>query len=362
MSPLALLLLGCGIGDRLRPCDEGSRMVRGACVPLQDADVDVDVDCDLEVEDVYPGLGATDHDYRDPVEWTLSRPDDSAQAWIEDVPGFSFLGAEPHQVVFVPDEPLDPLTTYDAALAFCGGQQEARFSFTTSSLGTPTAASPVGTLYSLDPSAGEIIVPPGMGPVMEALLDGFVLIEVLSVGEDQVELRLAATPDGSTQDLCAPTWTVTADYDDPHVSFGPADQDLRYGDVSMTLGDFGFEGDFSADGATLGGVSAWGLVDTRPLNGGQGAADVCELMAGFGVACEPCPSDGGEFCLGVRIRGMEAVAISGVLTPVEGDCHEDCQDAGGACAPPGCACGSAGRPAGSLLVALLALAGLRRRR
>jgi hypothetical protein len=92
----------------------------------------------------------------------------------------------------------------------------------------------------------------------------------------------------------------------------PADQIvLVYQDTEIPVTDFLLQGTFSADGTRFGGGILSGLADSR------GAGDLlkqpgnedalCDLAAGVGIQCEPCP-DGQVYCLYLRAVDPTATA------------------------------------------------------
>ena len=102
-------------------------------------------------------------------------------------------------------------------------------------------------------------------------------------------------------------------------------------------------------------------VDTRSMvdlvEEGGPPNTICELVQGFGVACEEC-NDGKVFCLPLVIEDAEAVPYSPGVERIGSDCP-DCGDE--ECVPMSCTVGLGGQ--GSLAVlGLLGLLVLRRRK
>ncbi|MCB9761605.1 MAG: hypothetical protein H6739_17305 [Alphaproteobacteria bacterium] len=225
----------------------------------------------------------------------------------------------------------------------------------------------VGKVFLLESRTGRIVEPPGVGSILESYLEGSLLVEVVQVRTTQLDLRVAPVSQDNPreQDLCSATAELTFTYAEPRFSFGP--QDLSYthdGDVIAAQG-VTVQGGFAAGLEGIRDISAAGLVDTRPMvdrveEGGEPDA-ICQIVSGFGVACEPC-ADGETLCLQMEVIDLVAEETDATLIPIEGDCHESCQDRSGRCLEPGCRCGAVTGPGGAALFALLALAGLRRRR
>ena len=103
--------------------------------------------------------------------------------------------------------------------------------------------------------------------------------------------------------------------------------------VSIVIDDLSVSGVFAPDASYIGGVRFGGAIDTRSLvdliveGGGDDA--VCELVAGFGVECVPCGSDGEPYCLGLLVVDIDAPALSTTIDTIEfEDCHEQCENLG----------------------------------
>ena len=55
--------------------------------------------------------------------------------------------------------------------------------------------------------------------------------------------------------------------------------------------------------------------------------DICNLMLGFGITCEPCNSDGEPYCIRYLIEDMVANETGQSMDLVcEDQCHEMCDD------------------------------------
>lgn len=89
------------------------------------------------------------------------------------------------------------------------------------------------------------------------------------------------------------------------------------GDVEVPLEAALFSGAFSADRATVGGVRLAATLDASSLVSAVSAlwdevrdADgVCSLVGSFGVACEPCASDGQPYCVAVEVWDVPGAAL-----------------------------------------------------
>lgn len=319
--------------------------------------------CRVEVLETLPMDGATDVFYRSEVAFTLSRYDRSAGLSIDDVPGQSRI--EEDVVTFTPDAPLSPSTEYTARFTYCEGQRELSLRFTTSSTGAAVdSQSLVGQTWQVDLLSGRIVEPPGVGSLLESYLEFDLLLQAVQADANTLGLRMASGDDQGTQEPCAGTVDLVTDFSaNPAFSYGPQDTRMPFGANTVTLEDFTLSGALTPDSSGMQGLRIGGRADTRPLvdlveEGGPDDA-ICSLMAGFGVTCVTCSSDGGPYCIDLLLVDARAGQSATALQEIPGDCDESCQDADGQCPELGCA--ATGRGEGTWL-ALLAALGLALRR
>lgn len=360
MSPL-LALLACGrVGDApTELCADGWRRAVGECpatLPEQPGGDDSDnggdsgSSCDIEVQSLIPGDG-DEHYRRSPIRAELSRVPDDASIRVTGADGETDV--EGRIVTWTPDEPLPWDTRFDAALQHDCGQVE--WNFRTSKLGEPRTGEVVGRVYAFDPATGSVVVPVGVGAVLENYLEGIYVIEVLEQDGDTLKVRVAMGGADGEQDICNPTVDVDVEFaDDPWLHL--PEQRLEVGE--FVLEEFEASGTFSADGDAIGGVRLSGIADTRSFVSliGEDQEDdaVCNLMAGFGVECIAC-EDGTQRCLRLVLEDATAEAVTqDALVPIE-TCDESCSEE--ECAGCGCASG----PTGFGLLGLVAMLFMRRR-
>jgi len=297
-----------------------------------------DAGCEVEVRQTYPADGATDFYYKGTIEFQLNKADETAVISIDGVDGESWLNDRNDVVYFQPTDDLAPNSSYTATLSYCTG--EPAISFTTSALGETVSESVDLTAftYSLDLQSGRVIVPEGVGAVLQDYLDFQILVQPTSVENDQIEI-LGAIPDdtdASHQSYCDPSIPFpAADFSSaPYFQFGPQSTTIDVADMSITIDELMISGTFSADGSWFGGGSLAGEVDTRPLvpllfPEEENDNAICEFIAGFSVACIPCAGDESiPYCLQIEAVDLVAESTGGeVVEYIElENCHEQCDD------------------------------------
>ncbi|MBK7759445.1 MAG: hypothetical protein IPI35_24230 [Deltaproteobacteria bacterium] len=298
--------------------------------------VDTQPPCGVEIDETIPAAGATNFYYRGEIEFYLSDADETATLSIDGVTGTSYRNEDNDVVYFKPDAPLSPSTAYTAKLTYCTG--EAEVGFTTSALGTSIAdtSSLIGKVYSLDLQAGRVVIPEGVGSVLEQYLDIVIFMEVASADASAIRLfgALADEANPSQQDYCSQTLAFPeADFSGaPFFEIGPESTNIAVAGFEVTIDDLLISGTFAGDGSYWGGGVLQGSVDTRALvplieEGGEDSA-VCDIVAGFGVACEVCSSDGQPFCLSIKAvdLGGEEITSTDLEEIAMSDCHENCPD------------------------------------
>lgn len=292
--------------------------------------------CDISIQETFPAAGATNAYYRGAIEAHLTDEDPTAVITMDGVAGTTWLNEDQDIVYFQPDEPLTPNTDYEFTVSYCFA--DAPVSFRTSTLGEAIAdpASLVGNTYDLNLQDGRVVVPEGVGSVLEQYLEVSILIKVDDLTGNDLTMNgaLADEDDSSLQDYCTPTLDFpVADFSTaPFFGIGPADTTINVAGYSVTIEDLEVTGTFSSDGTYWGGGVLAGVIDTRALSSlvGDDAEDsaVCDLVAGFGVSCVTCASDGTDFCLEIRAvdLGGELLTESDVETIEYEDCHASCSD------------------------------------
>jgi hypothetical protein len=239
-------------------------------------------------------------------------------------------------VYFTPDEILEPSTTYTATLDYCSGSPS--IDFTTSSLGASLEGGVDITqqTYRLDLQSGRVVVPEGVGAVLQDYLDFQILVQPTAVENDTISMvgALASEVDNDFQDYCDPTIDFpVADFSDaPYFQIGPQSTTIAVSDYTLTIENLLISGTIADDGSWFGGATLSGEIDTRPLvpllfEGEDDENAICDFILGFGVSCIPCFGDENvPFCLEILAIELEADTTAGpTVESIEmEDCHEEC--------------------------------------
>ncbi|MCB9668695.1 MAG: Ig-like domain-containing protein [Alphaproteobacteria bacterium] len=277
----------------------------------------------------FPAADATNVYYRVTLTWEFTEADTSTSATVSgpngDVAGSGeWIG---NTYIWQPSAPLQPSTNYTATLSYCDGANMPSTSFTTSAVGASVNLPDVeNKTYALEigqDSAAIFIEPPGVGPVLQQQLTDHnidILIGVAAVDATNITLMGAlgngANPLG--QDLCVPTipFPQAAFSANPFFEVGPQDLTLDIAGAVFTLEDLQVNGAFAPDGSLIAGATLSGSIDTRDLipiaaPGGDDDA-VCELAAPFGVSCEACADNSGDYCLSALVTNISATQLTGL--------------------------------------------------
>ena len=309
--------------------------------------------CGVEISNTAPAAGNSNFYYRGDIRVTLTDADPTAEISIDGVTGTSTRAEDNKSLSFTPDAPLDPSTSYTFAVDYCGGN--ASVDFTTSSLGTaiPDPSSLTGAVFALDLQADdvEIVIPAGVGSVLESYLEIALLLEVESADSSTLQMfgALGQDEDGEKQEFCDPTLPFPdADFSGaPYFQLGPQTTTISAAGYDVEIRDLFISGTFASDGSYWGGGVLQGSVDTRPLvplledcdpDGSTPETEddceegaICELVEGFGVACEDC-GDGSEFCLEIKAIGLGGDSVDTDLEEVAlADCHDQCEQVSDEC-------------------------------
>jgi hypothetical protein len=285
-------------------------------------DTDGGTECENGISSQSPAIDATNAYYQGDVTVTFDAADDAATLVVSNA-GTEVAGStawEGDVLVWTGDEALLPSTTYDVTVTYeCGSPS---WSFSTSEVGTPAeAASLTGRTYVLDLAGGNFVQPAGVGPLLQTQLTMDILIGVTNATDTSVEMMGALGAEGISppeQDLCQETinFPTAADFSgNPFFSVGPDTTTLSVQGMDIIVDDLEISGAFAPDGSYISGATMAGAIDTRPLVGlidPEGSeSTICDLVATFGVACEPCSDGSGDFCLTLLVTEMDAEELAG---------------------------------------------------
>ena len=270
--------------------------------------------CDISVNVTYPEDGSTDHYYLDPIRFILSDPDGSAEIFT-DIPGTQSTDAGGRTIVYTPDEPLAPNTSYSIGLDYCYGNPEIEFS--TSSYGAPVDSDVQleDKTFALDLTSGDYTVGESAGELLNALFTRHVLFQLEEIEGDELSVVVAVSkPNDSPieQDLCGRTLSLDGvdisqmpyfSLDLRELVFGAHDGELRFTQFSVN-------GTISPDGSRIGGISfvATMAVDeiSHVLPDVGGVEALCQIADNLGIPCAACPTD--EFALCITVAAEHILA------------------------------------------------------
>lgn len=232
------------------------------------------------------------------------------------VPGT--LGGLGQVLIFEPDAPLDPLTTYTIDVTWqCGGDQ---LTFDAGDfLSAVDPALLVAESFRLDILTGNFTQPAGAGPTLVAFAGGpaEVLFGADAAGVDTLDILLAGPDPAGGQDVCVPTVGVDGvDFSmNPNLAYSVPTFEFDVGGVLVRIEDFEFEGIIEANlDSVLGTVR--GNIDTRDISiASFGLPNTaCLQLALLGFPCNAC-DDGLVYCIDVVIEDLVGTAEGVGLVP-----------------------------------------------
>lgn len=336
----ALGLMACSDSDKGDSGATGSDGSDGAD-GADGGDGDGGTDCTVVASNTTPG-DALAH-YRDDIAWSLSEADASASVTLMDASGAEVAGSSwadeaGTTVYFTPDAPLSPSSDYSTMVTYCDGAGSDTQDFSTSEVGTPVDCDLTTQGYRVSLADATFVEPATLGSLIGGLLEQDLLMQPVSASETEINIIAAiSTGIGESQDYCNPSIEFPpAAFDNPTVSIGPEDTPIDAAGVTITINQLELIGDFSPDCQGFGGGELKGELDARDLaelledlTGSTDPQVACDTLAGFGVTCGSCSSDGEPFCVTIIAEDIEATtdASSGVECVPDEDCHAGCPDA-----------------------------------
>ena len=170
--------------------------------------------------------------------------------------------------------------------------------------GDPTGCDLKGHTYLMDLTKGHFIEPAGVADLLLGQVQSTIALKVTSQSSSSVDVTVGVFENGE-QDMCSVTSKLpSADWDDPVMSIGPTDMDMDMAGYTVTLSDFNFAAaaaddcDSLRDGVLISQLDARMLAPMMAdLLGTDDPDEICNLMAGFGVTCDSCSTDGMPYCL-----------------------------------------------------------------
>jgi len=290
--------------------------------------------CDVRLVETEPADGIADAYYRQPIEFELTDPDPTATVSIDGVPGtVTRRGTRDQIVVFTPDAPLAPASSYTATLGWCGGTSTLGFGTSDAGLPIDDTAALAGRVFSVPFQSGRIVEPDGVAGLVRQYLaqTDLLRIDAAAGGTLAATNALAVTgADPVVQDWCVPTVSFDeSDFSDaPAFALSADSARLVLAGVVVELRNLQVSGAFLPDGRTIAGGEVRYVLDMRALAALVDASDpgsVCAAAEGFSEPCQPCPGSGEPFCLTFHLDKLEGTWVEGLgLDPVPGADCPDC--------------------------------------
>jgi hypothetical protein len=336
MLVMGLLVMSCGGKNGSGEGEDGDDPDEG------------DAGCEVETWTlVSPSSdGSSDFYYRDSVRITLNADDASATISLADASGAPVAGDMEYDsgmfmVTFTPAAPLEASSSYTAAISTCLGDDSIAFS--TSDLGGALedgAESLIGRTYIVDLASATFVRPTGVGQLIQGALSQNILLGVTDATDTELFMMGAISKESSPeQDFCNPSidFPDAADFSNaPYFQIGPQDTTLSVAGYDITIselrvsGDFASSGDYFGGGVLMGEIDARGLVDVlAEVGAGDNADEICTLIATLsGAPCEPCSTDGLEYCLSIEVTDILAEEDPNQTLEEVADCDPDRCDGG----------------------------------
>ena len=262
----------------------------------------------------YPEHGSSEVYYRTAIEVTLS---ERAQVTLElhgpigRVDGSIITSDDGRNLVFTPDEPLQPSSDYALELDELDGNcLGGTSSFSTSATGTPVDIDEIAnqnTAYSVTLQSGRWSEPEnGLQRAIALATDASLLLSLTSA-DNWVAQFLDERP-VSGQDMCSAThgaWVADSSQN-PDFELQTTIP-LSVSLDAVTLSIYSMAGTFSPDGGAIDGLVMEGMADFSNLPPAQ-----LDLVCGSSPPCEAC-NNGSLNCAGFRVDRMTASGTDGGL-------------------------------------------------
>ena len=307
--------------------------------------------CDISILETVPFPDSTNAYYRSPIEVVLSDVDPTASVTVStsdtDVAGE--LIREENTIIFQPDVPLQPSTSYEISVSYCGSEEPAQINFSTSDVGSPLNG---GTTileersYVVDLSQGTVIEPLGIGDFLQTLLNNKFLIDVQQVNPTQAFVRMALSKTNTTQqNHCVPTieeFPIVELEQAPYFTLSGTNIPIVIDQYQMLLYEFSTSGTINPQATEFVEMDAYGLLDLREvfpilqdfnLNADT-VDDFVTYLEELSVEISSC-SDGQNYCMTIVMSDLKALEIQQDVTAVcEPNCHTECEVQSQTCDTP----------------------------
>jgi len=185
----------------------------------------------------------------------------------------------------------------------------------------------------MDIESATWVQPAGVGALLTSQLEGDINITLTDHDSSSIK-AVGAIFEGVEQDFCEPTVDFPeADFDDPGFVVGPGDISVDMQGISIEINNLYMSGMFASDCSWVGRGEVEGEVDARQLApamadllGTNDPEEICALLAGFGVECQPCSTDGEPLCMTVELEDLVGVEQDGIEVECVAleNCHPKC--------------------------------------
>ena len=273
--------------------------------------------CGISVWDDFPADGVNDAFYLTTVELWFSTVigDETVEVSQGGAPVSGTTTIDEDRIIFTPDAPLSPNTTYDVQYTWCGGTGVLDTTWTTSATGAPAPpAGLIGNVYEVGLNNGRWLEPPGLGSLLKGLVgDVSFWVAVTYADDSEITMMAALTTNGLAQDMCTPSidFPVAADFSaNPFFSIQSDALDLSIQGIGLTIEDVVLSGAFTPDGSAIDGVTVMGAIDTRPLADPAGDT-ACDQLVAIGVDCQECSDGSGPHCVSIVVDSIFAPEVPG---------------------------------------------------
>lgn len=307
--------------------------------------------CDSSIIETTPYPDAQDVYYLAPLSIVLSKPDTNATLSLRQggqvISGS--LTTDGNELTFIPNEPLLPNTFYDVSISYCGSPDSVTYSFLTSSLGEPLEGG-ISTLsnhsYMIDLHMGEVIKPLGIGDFLQTLLNHKFLIDVQSIENTNVSVRMALSKaQKNEQNYCVPTieeFPIIDLSEEPFFTLYSPTIPILISEYQLNIYDFETYGTIEKTASEFAYMHASGALDVREvfpilqdftLNADT-VDEFVHYLRNLNVEITPC-TDGAEYCMPIVMNNLFAEEIDEEIQPIcSANCHELCSSNIDSCLEP----------------------------
>ena len=237
------------------------------------------------------------------------------------VPGSTAREHGGERLRFIPDAPLVPEHSYEVAIEYCDGLNDAVV-FQTSGFGAPLDCDPSGATFVTNPALATVVEPRDVGELLVDALTTELALTVSDVAASSASLRLGGGTSRAQED-CFPTTDVEAAFDTPALELSSAPVMLPYStSTGLPIESVSIAAVVAADCGALDIARVTGDIDARTatglvldLLGTEDPDEFCAFLPALGIECQPCVSDGAGYCVPVELAQMSTSLAPYALQP-----------------------------------------------